>query len=64
MDADDEQLLTSAEVAKRLRVSPRTIARWVKEGRISAAYVTPGGLYRFRWDDVRQELGLRKPNDP
>jgi excisionase family DNA binding protein len=55
----EEALLTSAELAKRLSVSPRTVARWVQEGRLKPEYTTPGGKHRFRWLDVRKQLGLR-----
>ena len=52
----DEGLLTSADVAKRLGVTPQTVARWVRQERLTPAYVTPGNQYRFRWQDVRKQL--------
>jgi excisionase family DNA binding protein len=55
---EDEELLTSSELAKRLAVSTRTISRWVQEGRLRTEYTTPGGKHRFRWEDVRKQLGL------
>jgi excisionase family DNA binding protein len=60
----DEELLTSAEVAKRLRVDRRTVARWTREGRLTPAWTTPGGFRRYRWSEVREQLGLREPRDP
>jgi excisionase family DNA binding protein len=54
----EEGLLTSSDVAQRLGVSNRTVARWVREGRLKPEYVTPGGQNRFRWEDVRSQLGL------
>jgi excisionase family DNA binding protein len=60
---DDEGLLTSHDVARRLGVNRRTVARWVREGRLTPAYTTPGGQHRFNWDDVRRQLGLRQRND-
>jgi excisionase family DNA binding protein len=54
----DEGLLTSRDVAQRLGVSNRTVARWVREGKLRPEYVTPGGQSRFRWEDVRRQLGL------
>jgi excisionase family DNA binding protein len=59
----DEELLTSSDVAKRLAVSPRTVARWVQEGRLKPEYTTPGGKHRFRWEDVRRQLGLPSRSD-
>jgi excisionase family DNA binding protein len=59
----DEALLTSADVAKRLGVTSQTIARWVRGGRLTPAYVTPGGQYRFRWSEVREQLNLRERRD-
>lgn len=56
----DEGLLTSSDLAKRLGVSTRTVARWVQEGRLQPEYTTPGGKHRFRWEDVRAQLGLRE----
>ena len=58
----DEGLLTSSDLAKRLGVSTRTIARWVQEGRLTTEYTTPGGKHRFKWEDVRKQLGMRSSN--
>jgi excisionase family DNA binding protein len=63
IDVVEEGLLTSTEVAHRLSVSNRTIARWVREGRLKPEYVTPGGQSRFRWEDVRTQLGLPDRSD-
>ena len=43
-------LLTRAEVAELLRVSPRTIDRWVTEGRLSRVQLARA--VRFRADDI------------
>jgi excisionase family DNA binding protein len=64
IDMSDQALLTSTDVAKRLSVSNRTVARWVREGRLTPAYTTPGGQHRFDWESVREQLGLPKPNEP
>ena len=42
----DEAYITSGEVARILRVSPKTVARWAKEGRLPHL-VTLGGHRRF-----------------
>ncbi len=39
------ELLTPKEVAEILRVSPRTVQRWVKEGKLRAVRV--GRLWRI-----------------
>lgn len=51
----DEQLLTTGEIAKQLRVDPATVRRWAREGRIPW-FPTPGGHTRFRLADVRAAL--------
>ncbi|HKR51201.1 MAG TPA: helix-turn-helix domain-containing protein [Pseudonocardiaceae bacterium] len=48
--------MTSQDVARRLNVNRRTVARWVREGKLSPAYTTPGGQLRFRWEDVEDQL--------
>ncbi|MFN2490511.1 MAG: helix-turn-helix domain-containing protein [Actinomycetota bacterium] len=42
----DEAYITSGEVARILRVSPKTVARWAKEGKLPHL-VTLGGHRRF-----------------
>jgi excisionase family DNA binding protein len=46
---------TPGEVARMLRVHPKTVTRWAADGRISSIR-TPGGHRRFRADDVRALL--------
>ena len=59
MDHDNrlipEPLLTAGEVAALIRVDPKSVTRWVKEGRITSVR-TPGGHHRFRPADVRAQL--------
>jgi excisionase family DNA binding protein len=50
------QYLTRSEVSKLLGVSPNTVTRWAREGRL-ACLVTLGGHHRFDRDVVEQ---LRK----
>ena len=54
---DPDDLLTTTEAAKLLKVSPVTIARWLKQGRLPAYRVGPRGV-RIRRDDL---AGLLKP---
>lgn len=42
----EEPYITTGEVAKILRVSPKTVARWAKEGKLPHL-VTLGGHRRF-----------------
>lgn len=48
-------LLKVAEVAALFRVTPATVVRWEKRGRLPARR-TPGGHRRFAADDVRAAL--------
>lgn len=47
-----EVLLTPAETARLLAVSPRTITKWAKEGKLRCTW-TSGGHRRFPADAVR-----------
>jgi excisionase family DNA binding protein len=53
---DDQPLLTTAELARRLNVTPGTVQRWVRTGRIRPTLVTPGNQFRFNLDDVLDQL--------
>jgi len=50
------QFLTRSEVSKMLGVSPNTVTRWAREGRLPSQ-VTLGGHHRFDRELVEQ---LRK----
>jgi excisionase family DNA binding protein len=54
-DLDAPAILTQAEAADLLRVSPRTFQRYVAAGRVTALR-TPGGQPRFRREDVEALL--------
>ena len=45
-DAPADSLMTRSEVARILGVSPTTVTRWAREGRL-ACRVTLGGHHRF-----------------
>jgi excisionase family DNA binding protein len=53
-----DDLLTSAEAAHMLRVSQKTIARWVRLGQLPAIRL-PSGQLRIRRTDVQKLLGDR-----
>ena len=54
--ATPSEFLTRSEVSKLLGVSPNTVTRWAREGRLSCQ-VTLGGHHRFERDLVER---LRK----
>jgi excisionase family DNA binding protein len=45
--------IRTAEAAKMLRVSPKTVSRWAKQGKLPHV-VTLGGHRRFPADAIRQ----------
>jgi excisionase family DNA binding protein len=50
-----DELLTTAEAAQMLRVSQKTIARWIRLDQIPAVKL-PSGQYRVRRRDVEKLL--------
>ena len=54
--AEQEVLLTPAEVAKLFRVDPKTVTRWAKAGKLTAIR-TLGGHRRYRKSEVQNLLG-------
>lgn len=50
----DPRMLTAPEVAALFRVTPATVYRWAKTGKLAA--ITVGGTVRFREDEVRRLL--------
>ncbi len=53
---DTEPLLMPAEVAIMFRVSPKTVTRWARAGKINSIR-TLGGHRRYRQADVLALLG-------
>ncbi|MEY8039165.1 helix-turn-helix domain-containing protein [Saccharopolyspora cebuensis] len=56
MTDDGAPLISSSELAKKLGLSRRTISLYAKNGAITPAIITPGGQYRWRYDDVVDEM--------
>jgi excisionase family DNA binding protein len=52
---EQEELLTSAEMAALFGVDRRTVVLWTKRGRLPALR-TPGGQHRFRADEIDRLL--------
>jgi excisionase family DNA binding protein len=64
MAYQEDDLLTSAELAEALKVNKRTVRRWRNEG-TGPPVMWAGGLARYRWGDVlawmrrRNQEGMR-----
>ena len=50
---DTPAFLTTSEVSKMLGVSPNTVTRWAREGRLPCQ-VTLGGHHRFERDAIEE----------
>ena len=57
------RFLTRRDVAKLFGVSASTITRWARTGLI-AAVRTPGGHYRYRFEDVARAARTAARIDP
>ena len=57
---DDKKWYTISEAAKYLGVSPDTLRRWEKAGKISAPKRTAGGARRYSKELLDQILGAGK----
>ena len=55
---DLPDLLTVREVAELLRVSPLTVKRWGKKGKLPAIRINSRGDRRYRKDVVLRLLGI------
>jgi excisionase family DNA binding protein len=51
----ESKMLTTEEVASRLRVTPKTLRSWVARGLIPVVRL-PNGQLRFRADDLEDLL--------
>jgi len=58
--SDLPDLLTIKEVASLLRVSPLTIKRWGKSGKLPAIRINSRGDRRYRKEVVLRLLGIEK----
>ena len=59
--AEQEVLITPAEVAKLFRVDPKTVTRWAKAGKLTAIR-TLGGHRRYRQSEVQNLLNAKPQN--
>ena len=52
---EEDPLLTSGEVARIMKVDPKTVSRWAADGKLVGTR-TPGGHRRFRTSEIRRLL--------
>ena len=57
---DLPDLMTIREVAELLRISPLTIKRWGKKGKLPAIRINSRGDRRYRKDVVLRLLGVEE----
>jgi len=55
-----DALLTKGEIARRLRLSLRTIDEWMRTKHLP--YIKAGRTVRFRWEDVLSKLQTFRVN--
>lgn len=60
VQAIERKLLTPGEVARILRVDPKTVTRWASQGRIQSVR-TPGGHRRFYAAEI---MGIAEGGTP
>jgi excisionase family DNA binding protein len=58
--SDLPDLMTVGEVAELLRVSPLTIKRWGKRGKLTPIRINSRGDRRYRKDAVLWALGMQE----
>ena len=56
----DDDMLSRVELAKAVRVSVRTVDRWIADGTGPPFIRLPGGTLRWRWGDVRAWIEARR----
>jgi excisionase family DNA binding protein len=60
MPTDDKTLMTVSDAAELAGVHPRTVRRWIDEGKLASVEVYPTHRVRVRRDDVDV---ARRPKD-
>jgi excisionase family DNA binding protein len=56
---NDEELLTRREISQRLKLSERTVARWMEAGEVPH-HRYGSKVIRFRWSEVMQCFAERE----
>jgi len=62
-DLSDDALLTPGEVARILRVDPKTVTRWARTGKLTAVRL-PSGHLRYREAEIRRICTPRREPQP
>lgn len=57
------ELLTTAQAAREIGISARTLARYAERGLLSPAVVLPSGHRRWDMADVRRQLAALRERD-
>jgi excisionase family DNA binding protein len=58
-----EELLTTAQAARYLGISRRTLARYAEIGWIKPTVTLPSGHHRWNLDDLRRQLREARQRD-
>ena len=58
----DKRFITAREVAGLFEVSPSTVLRWAKDGRLPAL-VTPSGRLRFPRESIQKMIKVSMPRE-
>jgi len=58
----DTRFMTARQVAGLFEVSPSTVLRWAKEGRLPAL-VTPSGRLRFPRESIEEMIKVSVPRE-
>ncbi|MBX6754529.1 MAG: helix-turn-helix domain-containing protein [Thermorudis peleae] len=62
-----ERMLTVREVADQLRVSPETVRRWLRDGKLRGLWISDRGGWRIPASELArfiQERSERRPGSP
>jgi predicted site-specific integrase-resolvase len=57
---EERRLLTTAQAAKIIGTSSRSLSRWAAEGKVEPAAVLPGGALRWDMVELRRQLAVRR----
>lgn len=56
----DDRLLTIGDIADIARVRPRTVSRWITDGKLPEPTIrTPGGHVRYQLTEIVKALGIK-----
>ena len=58
----DTRFMTARQVARLFEVSPSTVLRWAKDGRLPAL-VTPSGRLRFPRESIEEMTRVSVPRE-